>query len=126
MLSYFSDPYIQMTACSLILFALAVISLFDTGIILITGMWIGLLFLPLSLVYGVFFNQPWSYLLHLLLATVAFSSFWILLAAIAEKYGRSLKNGEGMIILIMPVTMFPAFFVAAGVTKLFLDLITSF
>jgi len=85
-----------------------------------------MMYLPSSLFYGVYFDKTWGYLLYTLISVVVFSVFWILLALLANKTGQPIRNGEGWMILMMPVTVFPALFVFAVLSKLIFDTIRSF
>lgn len=126
MLTYLSDPYIQALISACLIFIWAIFSKLDVAAVLSSGMWVGFLFLLSSLFYGVLFEQTWWYLLHLLFAVLAFSLFWVLLAVLANKFGKPISNGEGWMVLIMPATVYPAMFAFAVVVKLIFDFIKSF
>ena len=123
MLVYLSSPYWQLVFCCLLIFLLSVFSKLDVGKTLMSGMWIGMFFLPSSLFYGVFFDQTWLYLFHLFIAAVVFSVFWVLMSVIAGKLGKGISNGEGWMVLMMPLTVYPIMFVFALLIKLVFDFI---
>ena len=124
--TYIGNPYIQALICAGLIFLWGISAKLDVAAVLSSGMWIGFLFLLSSLFYGVLFEQTWWYLIHLFFAVLAFSAFWILLAVIANKWGKPVSNGEGWMVLLMPATVYPAMFAFAVVSKLILDFIRSF
>ena len=126
MLSDFSNPYLQVGICCVMLLLIAVFSKLDVSTILISGAVLGSVFIFSSLFYGVFFDKTWSYILHTFFSAIIFSALWISLSFIADKFGKSIPNGEGFMILMMPATIFPAMFVFAVVSKLLFDFIRTF
>ncbi len=105
------------------MFVSAMFSKFDTGDTLIWGLVGGSLFLFASLFYGVFFDHTWGYILQAFFAVTGFTVLWILLIVASDKFGTPIKNGEGMIVMLAPMMIFPVLFGVAIVVKFVFDFI---